>query len=475
MDLTPLLRWAWGVGAIVFVLGVVFPRSAHAQTTPTGSTTTNSPQCPDISLSLGEMIVPRFYPDGKTPYPFIRAQNLDPNAINYQDCAADILLKFTLLVTSSLACTDTIQVWAGETDCTRSTARMSSDGDAQCWPVTPIDWFKMSQSSTNFIRARDIVSHISNPEVTTDTYTEQSPDLGDLTACESQNAPGTAGLNIVFMAMEADGETVDGSVSYALDGDLVGPFPPTDVTAGIGENAIVVNWTPAVDATIEGFNVYCQPLGAVAPDTGTLVPEPSLVCPDAGTAATTDATVPDAGACFYVNEFDSGSGGSGAEACVTPGNVLKNVWSTSATGVIGEAGLVSTADDGSTEASTVVGAVGISNIPSQYLCGTIAGNTANQLNVQNFLDGGSGIVDGTEYAVTVAAYDGTGNVGIIGNLSCVTPSPIVDFFSAYTKAGGIAGGGFCALEGVGMPVSSSLFGIGMGAALVGFTRRRRRR
>src|SRR5580658_10282267 len=137
MELRWLLRWAWGVSAIIFVLGVVFPRSARAQTTTTGSTTTNSAQCPDISLSLGEMVVPRFYPDKTTPYPFIRPQNLDPTAINYQDCAADILLKFTLLISGS-QCTDTIQVWAGTTDCTMSTARMSSDGDFQCWPVTPI-------------------------------------------------------------------------------------------------------------------------------------------------------------------------------------------------------------------------------------------------------------------------------------------------------------------------------------------------
>jgi hypothetical protein len=424
-------------------------------------------------LTLGPT-VPRFYPDETTPYPFIRPQNRDPNAINYQDCAADIVLEFTLLI-SGFQCSDTIQVWAGTTDCTQTTARMSSDGDTQCWPVTPNGLFKMSQTSTNFIRARDIVSHISDSAVTTDAYTVQSPDVNDLTACESQDAPGTVGLSIFFMAMEADGETVDSSVSYALDGDLVGPFPPTDVTAGIGENAIIVNWTPAVDSTIEGFNVYCQPLGSVVPDTGKIAPPPSLVCPDAGTTATADATMADAADCFYVNEFDSGSGGAGAEACVSPGDVLKNVWSTSATGVIGEAGLVSTADDGSTEASTPAGAVGISNIPSQYLCGTVAGNTTNQATVQNFLDGGSDIADGTEYAVTVAAYDGTGNVGIIGNLSCVTPSPIVDFFSAYTKAGGVAGGGFCALQGVGMPVSSSLLGIGIGGALVGFTRRRRRR
>ena len=121
------------------------------------------------------------------------------------------------------------------------------------------------------------------------------------------------------------------------------------------------------------------------------------------------------------------------------------------------------------------GAVGISDIPGMYLCGQVGGNTTSSYTVQNFLDGGTPIRDGTQYAVAVAAFDGTGNTGIIGNLSCVIPSPVIDFWTAYTNDGGRAGGGFCALEGAGMPAGGTLFALGMVIAAVTVVRRRRGR
>src|SRR5580692_3849290 len=101
-------RRAWGIGAALVALGSLSPRSADAQT------------CPNITFNLGST-EPRFYSDEKTPYPFIRPQNLDPTAINYKDCADDITIEFTLLI-GNLPCTDTVQVWAGTTDCTQTTA-----------------------------------------------------------------------------------------------------------------------------------------------------------------------------------------------------------------------------------------------------------------------------------------------------------------------------------------------------------------
>ena len=56
---------------------------------------------------------------------------------------------------------------------------------------------------------------------------------------------------------------------------------------------------------------------------------------------------------------------------------------------------------------------------------------------------------------------------------CATPAKIDDFFDEYRAAGGLAGGGYCSLEGPGIPT-------GMGAAAVftlclylAFARRRR--
>ena len=200
------------------------------------------------------------------------------------------------------------------------------------------------------------------------------------------------------------------------------------------------------------------------------------MCPDTGvstlTDSATDATsVTDAAGCHYVNLTDSGSGGG--SNCVS--SVLTNVFETSPSGVTAEGGVVAPIEASVADGAVSTGQVGISNIPDMYLCGQVGGNTTNSYVVTNFSDSGPNIKDFSQYAVTVAAFDGSGNTGVIGNLSCVIPEPVTDFWTAYTNAGGTAGGGFCALQGPGMPVSTSLFGMGIAGIGIGLFRRRRRR
>jgi hypothetical protein len=462
-----LRRSASTLAWCLLALAVVWPVSAAAQT------------CPNISLSIPAATVPRFTgatDSAANAYPF-RAQNLQPTWINYKDCASDIRLQFTLEA-SGLPCSDQIQAWVGPmTDCTQTAARQTTSGSARCWPVSqPVP---PQQTFTIDIRAEDLVAHITDEEPPVSYVPTEST-----AACQSQAAPGGTALSLYFMAIEANGQAVDGtSAEYDFGADLVGPYPPTNVVAGIGENLIVVNWTPQVDSTIQGFNIYCQNQGASGGDTGAVdaPQEATLVCPDSGMTTTTtdgailDATVinsSDAG-CHYVNFLDAG--GSGGSSCVS--NALVNVFSTSpsTTSTVDGAVVTPIVTDSSTEASTFTGDVGISEISGIYLCGQVGGNTTSSYVVQNFSDGGPNIVDFTQYAVTVASFDGTGNVGIIGNLSCVIPEPVTDFWTAYTSAGGLAGGGFCALQGPGMPVSGSLLGMGLGASALGYARRRRRR
>ncbi len=462
-------------------LVVLVPQPASAQTTSTQT-------CANVSLTVNPN-VPR-YPDSNPSdnpndlFPS-RAQNLDPNAINYSDCKADIHLGFNVTV-SGLPCTDTMQVWAGTTDCTQVSARQANSGATHCWPV--LQTSPLTQGFTVNIRAQDLVAFISNSEPPS-VYTPQGA-----TACQSQAAPGVVSLGVYFMAMEADGLTVDGTPAmYSLDAALVGPYPPSNVVAGVGENLIVVSWTPATDSTIQGFNVYCQDQGASGGDAGLSdagVPPATLVCPDSGAASDDSgdeaSTAQDMGACVPTNV--TGTAGAGGASCVSDdlvnsyclvnGVASTSCVSTSATEGASEAGIISPvvlsdADIG--EASVPAGtAVGISTIPSTFLCGQVGGNTTSNLIVKGFTNGGTGIQDFTQYAVGVAAFDGVGNVGLISNLSCVTPAPVITFWDQYVKDGGLAGGGFCALEGPGVPVSGSLFGIGMGAAAIAYVRRRRR-
>lgn len=55
----------------------------------------------------------------------------------------------------------------------------------------------------------------------------------------------------------------------------------------------------------------------------------------------------------------------------------------------------------------------------------------------------STLLNGTRYAVAVAAEDAYGNVGELSSLACGTPQEVTGFFEAYRAAGGKGGGGFC--------------------------------
>jgi hypothetical protein len=176
--------------------------------------------CPDISITVSPN-VPRFLPGGDTAanaYPS-RPQNLDPSAIDYKDCTSNINLEFTLDI-SGLPCTDTIQAWVGTTDCTQITARQAKSGGSQCWQVTKA--IELQSSTVVNLRAQDLVAFIGAGT----TYMRQG-----VAACQSllrttPHCDGSAvpSLSLYFMAIEADGVTLDGTpAAYSFDTLLGSP------------------------------------------------------------------------------------------------------------------------------------------------------------------------------------------------------------------------------------------------------------
>jgi hypothetical protein len=188
----------WGASVIMGVALTVIPATGWAQ------------NCPNVNISVNP-VVPRFSPGGDTAAHLspARPPNLDPDGISYDDCKSDLNLQFTLLI-SGLPCTDTIQVWAGTVDCTQVSARQADSGATHCWPVTPTGSFTMASTSTGNIRAQDIVEFVANAE---------PPEIyapGDVKSCQSLAKIGPApcggvALGLYFMAIEADGTTVDGT------------------------------------------------------------------------------------------------------------------------------------------------------------------------------------------------------------------------------------------------------------------------
>ena len=76
-------------------------------------------------------------------------------------------------------------------------------------------------------------------------------------------------------------------------------------------------------------------------------------------------------------------------------------------------------------------------IPSVAPCGEVTA-PAGQVTA-------TGLENGASYAVGIAAVDAVGNPGTLSELACATPSPVDDFFDAYRRAGGQAGGPLCSL------------------------------
>jgi hypothetical protein len=338
--------------------------------------------CPNIDIGVSST-VPRFAPGPETSahaYP-LRQQNLSPTWINYKDCQDDINLEFTLQI-RGLPCTDTVQVWAGTVDCTQLAARQSDSGQTRCWPVAPPGAFSMSPTSTGTIRAQDVAEFLSSASPSPD-YTRATQ-----AACQSQCAPGGEALRLYFMAVEADGFTVDGtSAEYDFGANLVGPYRPSDVAVGESLDSLIVSWSPAADTTIAAFNIYCQDL---APEEGGV--------PGAG--ATVEGGVP--GACESRILVDRFTCSSAPDASTMTGN----------------------------------GAAGISEVPSQYLCGQVGGATTSSFAVTgDALDGGPALEGRGQIAVGVAALDTTGNVGPLGNLVCAPPLQPGGFWLGASDAG----------------------------------------
>jgi hypothetical protein len=271
------------------------------------------------------------------------------------------------------------------------------------------------------------------------------------------------------------------------------------VSIADGDTLFVVNWTANSDADTAGYDVFIDPIpgsGAEA-SAATGAQTTVLECPDASSSSATDvldadtaeasdatvASTPDAG-CHLVNigptapTPGSTTCGSGVleSANVQDGGAISIVEDEAATETFDEAGNLIT--------TTETGNVGICTIPCQYLVGASCTfgqpvyTSINNPTLASESNGSytiKGLTNGTTYNVVVAAVDASGNVGPPSPEVCDYPAPVNDFFKNYTNDGGKAGGGFCALEAVGMPASSAaLFG-GLGAAFLGAARRRRRR
>jgi hypothetical protein len=344
----------------------------------------------------------------------IRQAGHNPYGVSFSDCENDLQLQFAVAVTypAGTTGTDSLQVWAGTSDCSVADSRATIGGiPGVCVPVSaPI--VLNSSSLTVSVYARDLAMAIggASPAGTGGVATFSSVHATSDASCFRQVGSAPVSFYLYFLAFKSGGTALDSSISYnaplanggsvagGMAIDLVGPIAPEGGAIARGDRDLTVSWAPASDADTQGFQVFCDPTPS-----GSTPPLAS----DAGSAS-----VPAAG------------GGT----CQSP--------------------LASYADG--------------SKIPPAYDCSPQLAGTTNDQYVA------SSLVDGEQYTFAVAGFDAFDNIGAVAVVGCADPEIQP---SASTEAGSTGGGG-CAVSGgsTQRPLAAS---VGLGVVALVLARRKR--
>ncbi|WP_437679938.1 hypothetical protein [Sorangium sp. So ce131] len=338
-----------------------------------------------------------------------------PLWISRQDCLEDNDLVFTITLSpGSYSRGDTLSVW------------VSGTVDCRLYEERSEGHCKQIEAKSNLEPTMGF--RVSAKEIAEALNAGNCEDAG----------PSTSGrpVSIYFLRQESTQDNVgadDSAVWTDTKMDLLGPRPPDSVTAGKGDTRLIVEYTQSVDEDLAGYYFYCDSNVVSSPGSG------------GGGADGAGGAAAGGGAA------DGGGGGAGG-----------------GDGAGGGADDSSTAG-GSSDCGSGRLAPGKVPDPSLTPCGRSGKASAGEA---------TGLQNGVEYAVAVAAYDDLGNPGTLSPLACATPVDVDSFFELYREAGGQAGGGFCSVGGpvgAGRWVPLPLGAVVAGAALGLWRRTRRRR
>jgi hypothetical protein len=179
-----------------------------------------------------------------------RPSNQFPLEISYSDCIAGDAYEFT--VSTSNFSGFQLEVWGSSgTNCNDYAQRRGAS--PQCWPV--LDGVTLTAtSSTLTINSRDIIAQRKGGDI--------GAEPGTIDDCNKQTGTGLpSAFSLFFMFVNASGEIPAGSTpaTYTSKWDLLGPPAPTEVSAGSGENELVVNFKAPTSGAPAGYRFYCDP------------------------------------------------------------------------------------------------------------------------------------------------------------------------------------------------------------------------
>lgn len=389
-----------------------------------------------ITIGLKDTL-PRVDVGGGTPTP--RNPSLNPYGISLDDCRADLRINFPLTITGYVA-NDAIEVWASDSgaNCTDPVQRTSAT--AQCYnlnanvPLTP--------NPTISIPVKAIIAG-------------KSATL-DADGCRRVNAT-TVSVQFLFFRGGNTGNATT-SDTAPIKVDTQGPTGLTGLKVLPGDTRLEISWDAVGEGGVEdviGVKAFCD--GSPTPASGTTSPS-TVVCDsstvtvpdDSGDADATITTTVDGG-CVEVEGGTSGGGKIPAQSGIkSPG-----IACSPSAFAPGDGGAI----------------VPDSKFSAQYECGSVTGTSASIIASSV---GGKPLLNGTTYAVAVAATDSYGNLGELSSPICQFPEPTTDFWKDYRGGGGDAGGGFCSTSGVGLPMGSTCVLSLVGLLTLSALRKRRR-
>lgn len=392
--------------------------------------------------------------------------------VNKQDCLDDKTLTFTGQITGATT-TYSLQVWVGLADCSDIANRTATT--AQCHPATGFT----STTTANFsvpVRVRDLVDQLNiSPK-------SVSYQAADANACNAQTTSAAQTLSVYFLLLNGTdivayttynpnstgSTTTTTTTTTSPNGvvvDMLGPPAVTGVVAATGDRRARVDWTPSGDSDAHGYVFFCQPKGnAPAVDAGDDADSEGGTTTSAGTCdAAVSSTASDAATPVEAATPVDASDGSVDDGSVDDASVDASVSDAATASVDAGTGTTVVVTDGSCSS-------GVEVCPAPLIDPSTGCGGVNTKTNSGFTD--RVLTNDIDYAIAVAAVDAFGNVGpAVASTVCATPEAVNDFWQIYNSDGG-EGGGYCALEAVGMPVGSNAGAIGL--AIVGFFAARRR-
>jgi hypothetical protein len=366
---------------------------------------------------VNESSLPRLNKEGQIIQK--RPLNLSPEAVNLQDCYDDQLIRFTLQM-GGFQPNATIEVWASNSgaDCKQQTVRTGLS--PQCW--------KALDTNIPLQTVVDVDIPVRNIMAGAPPNQPHQPNRDEEALCGKVDL---ATITVHFLYF-APGQQANAAYekTVGITVDTVGPKPPSGLKALPGNTRIQVSWI-----NISGGSGDAGATGGLTELTGVKV-----YCDVAGSTPTTVQNQP----VCHEEERDAGVDDAGnpitetVEVCEDGGTTTRE----------DPASGCSSANFRNPDNTPIFPSA---EFNKKYECGSITGNTGTTVVATQIA--GKPLVNGTTYAVAVAATDKFGNVGQLSEVVCETPEETTDFWQEYRNAGGDAGGG-CSTSGAALPVGS---------------------